>query len=314
MIIELQAGTVVLVRRKYAPPGWAIPGGFIEPGESAEQAAVREAYEETGLVVELTELFHVYSDPHRDPRHQTIGIVFLGRAEGAPVGSDDAAEARVYTESDLPADMAFDHGQILADYFRYRRTGQRPAARSSGTNGLSESEKKALLELARTAIRSALSSDRKSESSGARTEDDEPASVFVTLHRGAELRGCVGTLSRDRPLRAAVHDMAVAAASQDPRFRPLTLDELDLVTIEISVLSMPILAAPENVVPGLHGVSISSDGHRGVLLPHVAREQGWDRETLLAETCRKAGLDTDAWSRPGVMLRVFWADVFAEKR
>src|SRR6185436_12215871 len=90
VIIELADGRIVLVRRKYPPPGWAIPGGFVELGERTETAAVREAFEETGLVVELTELLHVFSYPARDPRHHTLTLVYLGRAAGVPVAADDA--------------------------------------------------------------------------------------------------------------------------------------------------------------------------------------------------------------------------------
>ena len=125
VIIELAGGGIVLVERRFPPPGWAIPGGFIELGESAEAAAVREAREETGLVVTLTDLLGVYSDPHRDPRRHTLTVVYLGRAEGRPQAGDDAAVARVFTETTLPSPLAFDHAQILADYFHFRRTNQR---------------------------------------------------------------------------------------------------------------------------------------------------------------------------------------------
>jgi 8-oxo-dGTP diphosphatase len=125
-IIELDGGGIVLIERKNPPHGWAIPGGFIDYGESAEAAAVREAREETGLEVELTEQFWVYSAPGRDPRRHTITIVFLGSARGAPLAADDALRAMVATESSLPDPLAFDHDQILADYFHYRRTGKRP--------------------------------------------------------------------------------------------------------------------------------------------------------------------------------------------
>ncbi len=125
-IIELAAGGIVLVRRRNPPPGWALPGGFMDYGETAEAAARREAREETGLEVALTELFHVYSDPRRDPRQHTVGVVFIGQAAGTPRAGDDAAEARVCTAATLPAPLAFDHGQILADYFEYRRSGRRP--------------------------------------------------------------------------------------------------------------------------------------------------------------------------------------------
>jgi 8-oxo-dGTP diphosphatase len=124
VIIELAGGGIVLVERRFPPPGWAIPGGFIEVGESAEAAAVREAREETGLVVSLTALLGVYSDPRRDPRRHTLGVVYIGRAEGTPQASDDAADAGVFTETTLPSPLAFDHAQILADYFHFRRTGQ----------------------------------------------------------------------------------------------------------------------------------------------------------------------------------------------
>jgi 8-oxo-dGTP diphosphatase len=119
-------GGIVLVRRKHPPPGWALPGGFVEAGESAAAAARRELQEETGLRVELVELFHVYADPARDPRGPTLSAVFIGRAAGAPVGADDAAEARVFPLDALPAPLAFDHALILADYRRYRREGRRP--------------------------------------------------------------------------------------------------------------------------------------------------------------------------------------------
>ena len=125
-IIEVRGG-IVLVRRRYPPPGWALPGGFVEYGESTAAAAVREAREETGLAVSLTELFHVYSDPQRDPRRHTIATVYIGTASGVPVGGDDAAEAGVFTADALPAPLAFDHARILADYFTYKGTGRRPS-------------------------------------------------------------------------------------------------------------------------------------------------------------------------------------------
>ena len=100
---------IVLIRRKNPPLGWALPGGFIDYGESAEQAAVREAAEETSLKVQLIEQFHVYSDPQRDPRQHTLTTVLIARASGTPRGADDAAEARVFEESTLPSVLAFDH-------------------------------------------------------------------------------------------------------------------------------------------------------------------------------------------------------------
>ena len=111
---------LVLIRRKYAPPGWALPGGHVEVGETVEQAAVREALEETGLRVTLLRQFHVYSDPGRDPRRHTVSVVFVGHAAGEPMAGDDAAGAAWFTQDRLPSDIAFDHAQILSDYFSGR--------------------------------------------------------------------------------------------------------------------------------------------------------------------------------------------------
>ena len=122
-IIEVPGG-IVLIKRRHAPLGWALPGGFVEYGETVEAAAVREAHEETGLQVSLTRLFGVYSDPRRDPRGHTIAIVFIGAASGVPVGGDDAAAAAVFTAHTLPVPLVFDHGKIVADYFEYKRTGR----------------------------------------------------------------------------------------------------------------------------------------------------------------------------------------------
>jgi 8-oxo-dGTP diphosphatase len=126
IIIELAEGGIVLIRRRNPPHGWAIPGGFIDYGESASDAARREAAEETGLCVTLRELLNVYSDPNRDPRGHTLSVVYIAQAEGAPKAADDAAAAGVFNETDLPAPLAFDHAKILSDYFTYRRTGCRP--------------------------------------------------------------------------------------------------------------------------------------------------------------------------------------------
>lgn len=125
VVIALPRDRVVLVRRKYPPPGWALPGGFVDEGEPLEAAAVREAKEETGLEVTLVELLYVYSDPRRDARRHTVSTVFLGRASGEPRAGDDAAEARAFGWSELPSPLAFDHREILEDARRFLLTGAR---------------------------------------------------------------------------------------------------------------------------------------------------------------------------------------------
>lgn len=130
-LIELEGrpGTLVLIERGHEPHGWALPGGFVDEGEFVADAAIREAKEETGLDVTLTELFHVYSDPARDARKHTVSTVYCATARGVPAGADDAARAGVFTEDTLPSPIVFDHATIIADYFAYRRTGTRPPPR-----------------------------------------------------------------------------------------------------------------------------------------------------------------------------------------
>ena len=117
IIIQLEDKGIILIKRAKKPFGWAIPGGFVDYGESLEEAARREAWEETSLKVELLGQFGAYSDPVRDPRHHTISVVFLARARGRPEARDDALEVGAFTKEDLPSPLAFDHAQILADYF-----------------------------------------------------------------------------------------------------------------------------------------------------------------------------------------------------
>lgn len=125
VIIELldEPGRVVLIERRHPPLGWALPGGFVEVGESLERAAVREAKEETGLEVRLKTLLGLYSDPARDPRGHTVTAVYIGEARGAPKGGDDAAQAQAFDPLNPPT-LAFDHALVLGDYRRYRELGQ----------------------------------------------------------------------------------------------------------------------------------------------------------------------------------------------
>ena len=131
VIIEV-ADRIVLIRRKNPPEGWALPGGFVEVGETVETAAIREALEETGLPVTLDALLGIYSDPDRDPRFHTISSVYVGHASGEPKGGDDAAQAQLFSEEDLPSPIAFDHAKILSDYFTWKKTGRLPSFPNTG--------------------------------------------------------------------------------------------------------------------------------------------------------------------------------------
>jgi 8-oxo-dGTP diphosphatase len=127
-IIDVGWNGIVLIQRKYPPLGWALPGGFVEEGESLPEACIREMKEETGLNVYLTEQFFTYSDPKRDRRQQIISTVFIGFGSAYETlkGSDDALEARIFDIHKLPLDLCLCHQDILADYRKYRECGDRP--------------------------------------------------------------------------------------------------------------------------------------------------------------------------------------------
>jgi ADP-ribose pyrophosphatase YjhB (NUDIX family) len=124
-VIVTIGGKILLVKRRNPPYGWAIPGGFIEYGESAEDAAARELREETGIGLEDLAQFHVYSEPGRDPRFHTVTVVFTATSSDTPIAGDDAAEISLFNPDELPSPLAFDHGQILEDYLGSLKTQQK---------------------------------------------------------------------------------------------------------------------------------------------------------------------------------------------
>ncbi|MDD8012684.1 MAG: AmmeMemoRadiSam system protein A [Acidobacteriota bacterium] len=183
---------------------------------------------------------------------------------------------------------------------------------------LSQADKKYLLALARETIRKHLAPGERGAGvappSGSSSVLLDKRGVFVTLHRGGELRGCIGYPLPLKPLWEAVQEMALAAAFDDPRFPAVAADELAGLDIEISVLTVPQkVAGPDRVRVGVDGIIVSKGLQRGLLLPQVPAEQGWDLEQYISYGCRKAGLPADEWRR-GVQIETFQAVVFGEKR
>ena len=126
-LIDQPNRPIVLIERKNEPFGWAIPGGFVDYGESIETAAIREAEEEVSLKAKLIEQFYVYSDPQRDPRQHTLAIAFIATAKRKPIAADDAKNLGVFNQWDMPQNLCFDHDRIMADYWHYRNYGLRPS-------------------------------------------------------------------------------------------------------------------------------------------------------------------------------------------
>jgi len=179
------------------------------------------------------------------------------------------------------------------------------------TGEYSQQERELLLGSAHESIEAALER-RKLDLTAPNAHLDEMRGAFVTLHLQGRLRGCIGYIVPQHSLYRTVAEAAQAAAFEDPRFQPVTADEVKRLAIEISVLSVPQPIRPEDVVPGLHGLIVTKGGRRGLLLPQVPVELNWDRETFLSQTCLKAGLPPDAWAQD-IDLESFTAEVFGDE-
>lgn len=217
---------------------------------------------------------------------------------------------------DVTGDRSRVVGYMAAVFF-----AEKPGAKEAGRAtprvevdlGLSRDEKAALLKLARETIeaRSQGKPAPKPDARSARLK--EPRGAFVTLHKRGELRGCIGHIVGARPLAESVSEMAEAAAFHDPRFPAVRAEELRDLDIEISALTpMERIGNLEEVVIGRHGLYMKRGSRSGLLLPQVATEQGWDRVQFLENTCRKAGMEKDAWKDPGTEIYIFSAEIFRE--
>jgi AmmeMemoRadiSam system protein B/AmmeMemoRadiSam system protein A len=181
-------------------------------------------------------------------------------------------------------------------------------------DGYTIKEKKSLLKLARDTITDYLTTGKKKDYPVFSEKFKENRGVFVTLNENQELRGCIGYIEPIKPLQDAVIDNAVNAATQDPRFSPVTAKELPYIEIEISVLTPPSeIKGHEDFVVGKHGIIIKKGFYSAVFLPQVAPEQGWTKEETLSHLCMKAGLSANEWQKPGMKFFVFTAEVFSEK-
>jgi AmmeMemoRadiSam system protein A len=177
---------------------------------------------------------------------------------------------------------------------------------------LTKTEKNQLLTIARSTIARYLEEGTVPDVVKVSDNLQTVNGCFVSLKKAGALRGCIGSFVGDKPLYRQVQEMAIAAATKDPRFYPLARPELDDLTIEISVLSpLKKIDAITEITVGVHGLYIEKNVNRGVLLPQVATEYGWDRETFLAQTCLKAGLHEDAW-KENATISIFSALVFGE--
>lgn len=178
---------------------------------------------------------------------------------------------------------------------------------------LTDTDKREILLLARLSVIAAASSRALPENVFKEGVLTEKCGTFVTLHTvSGKLRGCIGVFKTDKTLADVIIEMGAAAALRDTRFRPVTPEELGDITIEVSVLSpLRKITDPSEVIVGEHGLYIIKGTFHGVLLPQVAVEHGFDRDTFLSETCMKAGLPPDEW-RKGAEIFVFTAEVFSE--
>ncbi|MBF0618592.1 MAG: AmmeMemoRadiSam system protein B [Candidatus Omnitrophica bacterium] len=245
---------------------------------------------------------------HQDGRMEVDGfhVVATAMMYAKARGFNKAKVLRHATSADVTKDLSSVVGYASIMMYRDRTV--------PGIQPLSMAQRKRLVHIARTALDAFVRTGK----APAVDEDDARLSVeegaFVTLTKQGQLRGCIGNIMGQGPLFKTVRAMAVAAASEDPRFNPVTADELNDIDVEVSVLSRPRLARADEIVLGTHGVIVRQGRKGGVFLPQVATETGWSKERFMSELCaQKAGLPPECWKDPLTTIEIFTADVFGEK-
>lgn len=305
-----------------------------EQCERVGKAIAKAAKGKKVLLLASSDLYHgdSYEDANRIDG-VTVGLMakFDPKAFHAALDRDEAQAcggnaitAMMVAARELGADTAV----VLAQTNSNEVTGERGgycvgysavAFVASGqakevSSDLTEREQKSLLRIARTTLESHIRSGGTPEAKPLTPKLAEKRGAFVTLHEHGELRGCIGYVEAVKPLYQAVSDMAVAASTEDPRFPPVRVEELDSIEIEITVLSpLRPLPSPDSVVVGKHGLVIRKGFRSGLLLPQVPVEQGWNREQFLMHTCLKAGLPPNSYKDKDAQLSCFTGQVFGEK-
>ncbi len=316
-----------------------VPIMFLRPSfeqcERAGRAVARACQGRNAVLLASTDLYHGESYAEA-VRTDSVTVELLARFEPEELYralAEERAQAcggyAVVAMMVAARELGADRATVLAQTNSNDVTGQqggycvgysavafsgRPSASREASDELSIAEQKSLLAIARNTLETHVRTGRVMPAEAATALLAEKRGAFVTLHKHGELRGCIGYVEAVKPLYQAVSDMAVAASSEDPRFPPVTPEELDDIDIEVTVLSpLRRLGSPDSVVVGRHGLVIRKGFHSGLLLPQVPIEQGWNREQFLAHTCRKAGLAPTAWQDPDAQLFCFTGQVFGEK-
>ncbi len=240
------------------------------------------------------------------------GPVLVVMAAARELGASRGQVLKYLNSGDITGDRSGVVGYAAAVFLRDSALSEEKDRKKAGISlGLTNEEKKLLREIARASIERRLKKEKppKIEISGEHLKENRGA--FVSLHRRGQLRGCIGMIQPSRPLHQVIDEMATAAAFEDGRFEPLSADELKDLEVEISVLTpLQKLQNIEEIEIGKHGLYIKKGFYSGLLLPQVATEYNWNRQTFLEETCRKAGLPRNAWKEKGTEIYLFSADIF----